>query len=70
MNQPLPFDRAAVSEARRSLPSAAPETMPGGLLAAALDLMSRRRRARSTFAFRGFDRHQLRDLGLNAIDQW
>ncbi len=43
---------------------------PGLLASVALTLSSWRRRKRRIRAFRGFDRHQLRDLGLNPLDQW
>lgn len=36
----------------------------------ALALVLWRRRARQARGFRGFDKHQLRDLGLSPFDQW
>lgn len=33
-------------------------------------LVSWHRRVLGTRRFRGFDAHQLRDLGLNSLDQW
>ena len=33
-------------------------------------LVSWHRRSRVARRFRGFDAHQLRDLGLNPLDQW
>jgi uncharacterized protein YjiS (DUF1127 family) len=40
------------------------------LVALATRLVTWRRRAQQARDFRGFDRHQLRDLGLNHFDQW
>ncbi len=40
------------------------------LVALATRLVTWRRRTRQAHAFQGFDRRQLRDLGLNHFDQW
>jgi uncharacterized protein YjiS (DUF1127 family) len=54
-----------------ALPAEPPPSRPTEWLAGfAWRLMSWRRRARFARAFRGFDAHQLRDLGLNPLDQW
>jgi uncharacterized protein YjiS (DUF1127 family) len=54
-----------------ALPAEPPPSRPAGWLAGiAWRLASWHRRARFTRAFRGFDAHQLRDLGLNSLDQW
>jgi uncharacterized protein YjiS (DUF1127 family) len=71
--EPAMTDRLAT---RRIDPAAAdrlprPDVAPTGLLAElALRLSEWRRRARYARAFRGFDRRQLRDLGLSPFDQW
>jgi len=72
MDHQLPFDRAATPQTPMPapMPSTAPETSPTGLLGMALNLMSHRRRARVSRDFRGFDRHQLRDLGITPLDLW
>ncbi len=49
----------------------APATPPAGMLAEmALAVAAWRRRVRHTATFRGFHKYQLRDLGLNPLDQW
>jgi uncharacterized protein YjiS (DUF1127 family) len=40
------------------------------LASLAIRLAAWRRRTRQAHAFQGFDRRQLRDLGLNHFDQW
>jgi hypothetical protein len=71
-----PVERAMTDRlaADRTDPAAAhptPGLPPAGLLAElALKLSDWRRRARYAREFRGFDRRQLRDLGLNHLDQW
>jgi uncharacterized protein YjiS (DUF1127 family) len=54
-----------------ALPAEPPPVHPTGWLTGiAWQLVSWRRRVRFARAFRGFDAHQLRDLGLNPLDQW
>jgi uncharacterized protein YjiS (DUF1127 family) len=48
----------------------APLPLAGRLAEIAGRLAAWRRRVRVAQRFRGFDRHQLRDLGLNPLDQW
>jgi len=43
---------------------------PTGLLAGLFFLLASRRRARDPRSYRGFDRHQLRDLGITPVDLW
>jgi len=43
---------------------------PGWLAALAERLAAWRRRSRLLRTFRGFDRRQLRDLGIGPLDQW
>jgi uncharacterized protein YjiS (DUF1127 family) len=49
------------------LPAAPP---PGWLATLAERLAAWRRRSRRLRGFRGFDRRQLRDLGIEPFDQW
>jgi len=52
-------------------PAEPPPVRPAGRLAGIVGrLASWRRRVRFARRFRGFDAHQLRDLGLNTLDQW
>ncbi len=68
MTDRLAADRLAPIPAPSTPSHGAP---PAGLLAGlALRLLDWRRRARYAREFRGFDRRQLRDLGLSPFDQW
>ena len=67
MPQPSLVDR--LGDAPSALP-ATKEDSSHPLAELAIRLAAWRRRAKRARAFRGFDRHQLRDLGLNHFDQW
>jgi uncharacterized protein YjiS (DUF1127 family) len=59
------FVRAAATPAEP-----APVRPAGRLAGLVARLTSWHRRVRFARRFRGFDAHQLRDLGLNRLDQW
>jgi uncharacterized protein YjiS (DUF1127 family) len=64
-----PIGPAPTSNA--SLLAAGGAQPPAGLLSdLASQFVSWRQRARHAREFRGFDPHQLRDLGLSPFDQW
>jgi uncharacterized protein YjiS (DUF1127 family) len=68
MTQPRPFEHSgAVPAPIMPTDDDAPSSLIGAL---ATRLTEWRRRAKQARAFRGFDRHQLRDLGINHFDQW
>ncbi|MBV8169276.1 MAG: hypothetical protein JO021_20955 [Alphaproteobacteria bacterium] len=67
MTQPSRVDR--LGDAPSALPAKTDDSSPS-LASLAIRLAAWRRRAKQTRAFRGFDQHQLRDLGLNHFDQW
>jgi uncharacterized protein YjiS (DUF1127 family) len=64
-------DRLAADRTDPAVVPPTPGSPPAGLIAElALKLSDWRRRARYAREFRGFDRRQLRDLGLSPFDQW
>ena len=65
-----PTDRAGPTRSLAAVTSYA-GAPPAGLLAElTLRITDWRKRARYARTFRGLDRRQLRDLGLNPLDQW
>ena len=63
----------ALTEPARPAPDAPARVSaepPAGLIAGMFLLLASRRRSRDTRTLRGFDRHQLRDLGISPFDLW
>jgi hypothetical protein len=54
----------------RDAPLRASAEPPTGRFAGIFHLLAPRRRARGAQPWRGFDRHQLRDLGISHLDLW
>jgi uncharacterized protein YjiS (DUF1127 family) len=67
MTQPSLVDR--LGDAPSALP-ATKDDSSSRLASLATRLATWRRRTRQARAFRSLDQHQLRDLGLNHLDQW